>query len=182
MKVLTECTIGIILLTCACKVQDGGGSTVLFQSGECKFNPKFFDNFTIRTVNNTVNLEMVTKRSFDRGFNVHVDFSIKMSKADRYQRVFAHTMDACAVTMALKKNIFKAWFQSMLAHGNFIYHCPVPPDHYYLRNWKVDPKLVPQYLNAGSYRVTGHFFYGKLKSKYEDPVLDIIVYTLLKVK
>ncbi|EDW19678.2 uncharacterized protein Dmoj_GI11392 [Drosophila mojavensis] len=68
-------------------------SSVFFQSGECKFNPKFFDNFTISTFNNTVNLEMVTKRSFDRGFNVHADFSIKMGTTNRYQRVFAHTMD-----------------------------------------------------------------------------------------
>ncbi|XP_030571419.1 uncharacterized protein LOC115770322 [Drosophila novamexicana] len=119
-------------------------------------------------VNNTINLDMITKKTFDRGYNVHVDFAIRLSRTKQYQRVFAHTMDTCGVVSTIKRNIFKAWFQSMWDRSNFVHSCPVTKGHYFLHNWKVDPQLVPQYLSAGDYRITCHFFYGKLKSKQEE--------------
>ncbi|KAH8370700.1 hypothetical protein KR093_004721, partial [Drosophila rubida] len=155
-------------------------SSVLMQSGDCKYSPKFFDNFTLSITNNTLNLDMITKKRFTRGFKVHVDFSISLGATKHYQSVFTHIMDTCGVVSAVKNNIFKAWFQSMLEHGNFMYNCPVIEGHYFLHNWKLAPQLIPQYLYAGDYRVTGHFFFGKFKTKTEQFVLDLTVFALLK--
>lgn len=156
-------------------------SSVTIHSGGCKYNPKYFDNFTMSIVNNTINLDMITKKTFDRGYNVHVDFAIRLSRTKQYQRVFAHTMDTCGVVSTIKRNIFKAWFQSMWDRSNFVHSCPVTKGHYFLHNWKVDPQLVPQYLSAGDYRITCHFFYGKLKSKQEEFVIDLTTYAILKM-
>lgn len=133
-------------------------------------------------VNNSLSLDMTTKKLFTRGFKVHVDFSISLGSTRNYQSVFTHVMDTCGVVSAVKSNIFKAWFKTMLQHGNFMYNCPVPAGHYFLRDWKLDGSLVPQYLYTGNYRVTGHFFYGKFKTSQEDFVLDMSVFALLKAK
>lgn len=154
-------------------------SSVLFEAGDCKFSSKYFDNFDISVKNNTFNLDMLIKRPFPRGFKVHLDFSLSLGKKKNYQSVFSHIIDTCGVVSAVKSNIFKTWFRSMVEHGNFIYNCPVPEGHYYLNNWKLDPQLVPQYLYAGDYRVTCHFYFGKLKSKTEDFVLDMIIFAKL---
>ncbi|XP_043071278.1 uncharacterized protein LOC6556891 [Drosophila grimshawi] len=157
MEMFTYSVYGfqILLLLWVRKLSDVESSRLVIHSGKYKHNPNYFHNFTLNIINNTVNLDMATKKPFGHGFNVHVDFAINLVKTNNYQRVFAHTMDTCSVVSTVKKNIFKAWFQSMLDHGNFLYKCPVAEGHYYLRNWKLDPNLVPQYLHAGNYRVTG---------------------------
>lgn len=157
-------------------------SSIQFQSGQSKYSPKYFDNFSMSIVNNSLNLEMTTKKLLTRGFKVHVDFCLSLGNTKNYQSVFTHVMDTCGVVSAVKSNIFKTWFKTMLKHGNFMYNCPVPPGHYFLRNWKLDASLVPQYLYTGDYRVTGHFFYGKFKTSQEDFVLDMTVFALLKAK
>ncbi|KAH8260980.1 hypothetical protein KR044_001347 [Drosophila immigrans] len=155
-------------------------SSVLIQSGESKFSPKYFDNFTIDIINNTLNLDMITTKPFTRGFKVLVDFSISLGKTKHYQSVFSHIIDTCGVVASVKSSIFQSWFKTMVEHGNFMYNCPVVVGHYFLRNWKLDTQLVPHYLYAGDYRVKGHFFFGKLKTKQEDFVLDLIVFAVLK--
>ncbi|KAH8261329.1 hypothetical protein KR044_007178, partial [Drosophila immigrans] len=154
-------------------------SSVLMQSGDCKYSTKFFDNFTISIINNTLNLDMIMKKRITRGFKVHVDFSISLGKTKHYQSVFTQIMDICGVVSAVKNNIFKAWFESMLEHGNFMYNCPVEEGHYFLHNWKLEPQLIPQYLYAGDYRVKTHFFFGKLKTRNEHFVLDMTIFALL---
>ncbi|XP_064545040.1 uncharacterized protein LOC135433039 [Drosophila montana] len=145
-----------------------------------KYNPNYFENFTMNIINNTLNLDMMIKKPLTRGFKSHVDFSISLGKAKHYQRVFAHVLDTCGIVSALQNNIFKTWFKSMLNHGNFMLNCPVPEGHYFLRNWKLDSQLVPQYLYAGDYRVSSHFFFGKLKTKQEEFVLDMTIFAILK--
>ncbi|XP_062136659.1 uncharacterized protein LOC133845976 [Drosophila sulfurigaster albostrigata] len=170
----------IAALLCISNLALTEASSLLIQSGESKFSPKYFQNFTIDIINNTLNLEMTTIKPFTRGFKVHLDFSISLGKTKHYQSVFSHIIDTCGVVSAVKNNIFKSWFQSMLEHGNFMYNCPVVVGQYFLRNWKLDGELVPHYLYAGDYRVKGHFFFGKLKSKHEDFVLDLTIFALLK--
>ncbi|XP_034475903.1 uncharacterized protein LOC117782916 [Drosophila innubila] len=165
---------------CVYKLSVTEASSLLFQSGESKYNTKYFDNFTIEIINNTLNLDFVIIKPLTRGFKVHLDFSISLGKTKHYQSVFSHIVDNCGVVAAVKSNIFKTWFQSMLDHGNFMYNCPVIEGHYFLHNWKLDSQLVPQYLYAGDYRITGHFFFGKLKTKREEFVLDLTVFALLK--
>ncbi|KAH8406086.1 hypothetical protein KR215_004844, partial [Drosophila sulfurigaster] len=155
-------------------------SSFVMQSGECKYSPKFFDNFTITITNNTLNLDMITKKRLTRGFKVQLDFSISLGKSKKYQSVFTHIMDTCKAVAAVKNNIFKSWFLSMLKHGNFMYNCPVVEGHYFVRNWQLESQLIPQYLHGGNYRVTGHFFFGKFKTKSEQFVLDMIVFAFLK--
>ncbi|KAH8406085.1 hypothetical protein KR215_004843, partial [Drosophila sulfurigaster] len=155
-------------------------SSVVIQSGDCKYSPKFFDNFTMTIINNTLNLDMITKKRITRNFRVHVDFSLSLGKSKHYQSVFTRIMDPCGVVSAVKNNIFKSWFQSMQEHGNFMYNCPVVEGHYFLHNWQLESQLIPQYLHGGNYRVTGHFFFGKFKTKSEQFVLDMIVFGLLK--
>ncbi|KAL7734578.1 hypothetical protein ACLKA6_010887 [Drosophila palustris] len=123
---------------------------------------------------------MVTIKPFTRGFKVNLDVSISLGKTKNYRNVFSHVVDTCGIVTAVKSNIFKSWFQSMVDHGNFKYTCPVAEGHYFLHNWKLDSQLIPHYLYAGDYRVTGHFFFGKLKSKQEEFVLDLTVLALLK--
>lgn len=125
---------------------------------------------------------MLTKRPISQGYKVRLDFSISLGKTKNYQSVFSHIIDLCGVVSSIKSNIFKTWFNSMVQYGNFMYNCPVPEGHFYLKNWKLDSKLVPQYLYAGDYRVTSHFFFGKLKTKTEDFVLDMIVFAKLYIK
>lgn len=155
-------------------------SSVLIQNGQYKYSPNYFENFTLSIINNTINLDMIMKKPLNRGFKSLVDFSISLGKAKHYQRVFAHVLDTCGIVSALQNNIFKTWFKSMLNHGNFMLNCPVPEGHYFLRNWKLDSQLVPQYLYAGDYRVSTHFFFGKLKTKQEEFVLDMTIFAILK--
>ncbi|XP_068148990.1 uncharacterized protein [Drosophila tropicalis] len=155
-------------------------NNVLFQTGECNFSRKYFNNFTLTIKNNTVSMDMITIRPFTRGFRALIDFQISLGNSKNYQRVFAHILDVCSIVSSVRSNIFKSWFESMLQHGNFMYNCPVTGGHYFLHNWKLDSRLVPHYMYAGDYRVKAHFFYGKHKTKQEDFVLDIIFYAQLK--
>ncbi|KAH8419566.1 hypothetical protein KR222_006572, partial [Zaprionus bogoriensis] len=155
-------------------------SSVVFQTGESKYSRKYYDNFSMSIINNTLNLDMIIKEPLAQGFKVRLDFSISLGRAKNYQSVFSHIIDLCGVVSAVKSNIFKTWYKSMLDHGNFMNNCPVSEGHYFLHNWKLDPQLVPQYLFAGDYRVSSYFFFGKLKSKQEEFVLDMIVFALLK--
>lgn len=153
-------------------------SSISLESGECKYSPKYFENFTMSIINNSLNLDMITRRPLSRGFKVHVDFSVSLGKTKNYQSVFNHIMDTCGVVAAVKNNIFKTWFNSMLKHGNFMSNCPVHVGHYFLHDWKVDSSMFPRYLYAGDYRITGHFFYGKYKTNQEDFVLDMTVFCI----
>ncbi|XP_062127362.1 uncharacterized protein LOC133839801 [Drosophila sulfurigaster albostrigata] len=157
--------IGVVLIIACCNVPVAKASSFVMQSGECKYNPKFFDNFTIAITNNTLNLDMITKRRLTRGFKVQFDFALSLGKSKNYQSVFTHTMDTCEAVAAVKSNIFKAWFQSMQEHGNFMYNCPVEEGRYFVHNWQIESQLVPQFLHRGNYRVTGHFFFGNLKPR-----------------
>lgn len=49
-----------------------------------------------------------------------------------------------------------------------------------MNDWKLDPQLVAHYLYADDYSVTYNSYFGKLKSKTEDFVLDIIISTKTK--
>ncbi|XP_023168130.1 uncharacterized protein LOC111597563 [Drosophila hydei] len=172
--------ISILLLLFFDRLSVGKASSVIIQAGELKYNHKYFENFNMSIINNTVNLDMIIRKPLTRGFKSHIDFSISLGKSKHYQSVFAHIIDVCGVVTAIKSNIFKSWFQSMLENGNFMYNCPVPEGHYFLRNWKLDSSLVPQYLYAGDYRISCHLFFGKLKTKHEDFVVDLIFFALLK--
>ncbi|KAH8335090.1 hypothetical protein KR074_006353, partial [Drosophila pseudoananassae] len=151
-----------------------------FQTGQSRFSRKHFDNFTLDIINNTLYMDMVTTRTIHRGFKVLLDFQMRFEKGTSYQRLFAHILDPCAVVSSVRTNIFKSWFDSMLRNGNFMYNCPVPKGHYFLQGWKMDSTQVPHYMLPGNYCVSAHFFYGKLKTKQEDFVLDLNVYAALK--
>lgn len=125
-------------------------------------------------------MDMINAKAIHRGLKVLIDVQISLDMGKSYQRLFAHILDTCAVVSSVKTNLFKSWFDSMLKHGNFMYNCPVPEGHYFLRDWKLDSHLIPHYMLPGDYLVTAHFFYGKLKSKQEDFVLDLDVYALLR--
>ncbi|XP_030385962.1 uncharacterized protein LOC115632845 [Scaptodrosophila lebanonensis] len=155
-------------------------SSVSFLTGESTYNKKFFDNFTLSIVNNTLCLDLDIIKPLSRGFRAHIEFQLSLGRSKKYQRVFAHVLDVCEVVTTIKNNIFKSWFQSMLQHGNFMYNCPVAKGHYFLHNWRLESRLVPTYLYAGDYRVKAHFFYGKHRSKLEDFIVDLIVYAQLK--
>ncbi|XP_023036567.1 uncharacterized protein LOC111519522 [Drosophila willistoni] len=157
-----------------------GAKSLIIQTGECNFSRKYYENFTLSIVNNSVSMDMITIRKLQRGIKVFIDFEISLGNSKNYQRVFAHIIDVCGIVSSVRNNIFKSWFESMLQHGNFMYNCPVTEGHYFLHDWKLDSRLVPHYLNVGDYRIKSHFFYGKQKSKHEDFVLDIIVYAQLK--
>ncbi|KAH8270220.1 hypothetical protein KR018_005985, partial [Drosophila ironensis] len=148
--------------------------------GKCQFSPRHFRNFTLDIINNTLYMDMITARTIPRGLKVLLDVQISLDKGTRFQRLFAHILDTCAVVSSVKTNIFKSWFDSMLKHGNFMYNCPVPPGHYFLENWKMDSPLIPRYMLPGNYCIAAHFFYGKHKSKQEDSMLDLNVFALLK--
>ncbi|XP_034122885.1 uncharacterized protein LOC117580438 [Drosophila guanche] len=154
-------------------------SSFIFQTGKCRFNEKYFDNFTMTIVNNTLDLDMVTPRTIPRGLKVLIDVQISLDMGKSYQRLFAHILDTCNVVSSVKTSIFKSWFESMRKHGNFMANCPVPEGQYFLRNWKLDSQLVPNYLMPGDYRVLVHFFYGKQKTNHEEFALDMDIYAMV---
>ncbi|XP_026848193.1 uncharacterized protein LOC6603415 [Drosophila persimilis] len=149
-------------------------------TGNCSFNEKYFDNFTLAIVNNTMELDMVTPRTIPRGLKALIDVQISLDKGKSYQRLFAHVLDTCSIVSSVRTSMFKSWFESMRDHGNFMTNCPVPPGHYFLRNWRLDSQLVPHYLMPGDYRVLAHFFFGKQKTKHEDVALDMDIYALVR--
>ncbi|XP_022219702.2 uncharacterized protein LOC111072272 [Drosophila obscura] len=149
-------------------------------TGKCRFNEKYFDNFTLEIVNNTMELDMVTPRTIHRGLKVLIDVQISLDKEKSYQRLFAHILDTCSIVSSVRTSMFKSWFDSMRKHGNFMTNCPVPAGHYFLRNWKLESNLVPHYLMPGDYRVLVHFFYGKQKTSHEEFVLDMDIYAMIR--
>lgn len=153
---------------------------MIIQAGESKYSHNYFENFNMSIINNTLNLDMMIRKPLTHGLKMRVDFSISLGKSKHYQSVFANIVDVCGVVSAIHNNIFKTWFQSMLEHGNFMYNCPVTEGHYFLRNWRMEAHMVPQYLYAGDYRVNCHMFFGKLKTKHEDFVVEMKIFALLK--
>ncbi|EDW19668.2 uncharacterized protein Dmoj_GI13911 [Drosophila mojavensis] len=168
-----------------CPIKSGyyylhGWKIVIIQAGESKYSHNYFENFNMSIINNTLNLDMMIRKPLTHGLKMRVDFSISLGKSKHYQSVFANIVDVCGVVSAIHNNIFKTWFQSMLEHGNFMYNCPVTEGHYFLRNWRMEAHMVPQYLYAGDYRVNCHMFFGKLKTKHEDFVVEMKIFALLK--
>ncbi|KAH8380602.1 hypothetical protein KR009_011614 [Drosophila setifemur] len=149
-------------------------------TGKCRFSRKHFENFALDITNNTLFMDMVTAKTITRGLKVLLDVQISLDTGKSYQRLFAHILDTCGIVSSVKSNLFKSWFESMLKQRNFMQNCPVPPGHYFLHDWKMDSPLIPIYMMPGNYCVSGHFFYGKHKSKQEDFMLDIDVFAILK--
>ncbi|KRF97711.1 uncharacterized protein Dwil_GK27254 [Drosophila willistoni] len=143
-------------------------SSMIIMSGEATFNPKYIENFTIYVRNHNLYVDSYNIRTLRPGFQTHMEFAARPSNASRYHTVFKFTINFCNALSATTLNIFKRWYLSMMKMGNFMLECPVKPMHYYIHGWSVDKVDKPSILPPGFYRVTIHFFYGKLNSKTED--------------
>ncbi|KAI8123534.1 hypothetical protein CVS40_6002, partial [Lucilia cuprina] len=144
-----------------------------FRSVESSSSSHFFSNFTSHIINNSLHLDMNTIRIIETGYKAHVDFQIRLKGSKQYQTLFVYTLDVCNMVITIKNSIFKRWFRSFLKYGNFMQNCPVYSGHYYLNGWKLDSDMVPAYLYAGDYRVKGHAYFGKYKSKGEEFVMSM---------
>lgn len=118
--------------------------------------------------NNTLNLDMLIKKPFLE----YTSISLWVRERKGITKVFFfwHIINTCRVASAVKSNIFKTWFVSIVKHGMYLQ----------MNDWKLDPQLVPHYLYADDLSVTYHSYFGKLKSKTEDFVLDITISTKTK--
>ncbi|XP_043071277.1 uncharacterized protein LOC122322571 [Drosophila grimshawi] len=152
---------------------------VEFKNASSTFNPKYFKNFTIYVINQTLNLDMDVKLPIQRGFKVHVDYQLRVANAKNFQTLFSHNIDLCATVSNVKEGLLKSWFKSMTKHGNFMHNCPVEVGHYYLHNWKMGTTMTHQFLYPGEYRGRADFFYGKYKTKTEERTLSFILEAVL---
>lgn len=116
---------------------------------------------------------MMILKALPTGFKANVEFQFRLSNAKRHQTLLTYRLDVCNMDVSFKETIFKKWFQSLLEYGNFMPHCPVSPDHYYLNGWKMEPSLVPLYLYPGDYRFTVYGFMGRYKTKTEDFIIEL---------
>ncbi|EDW70278.2 uncharacterized protein Dvir_GJ11645 [Drosophila virilis] len=75
----------------------------------------------------------------------------------------------------LKSNIFKKWFSTFYAYGNFEKHCPVQPNYYYMKDFKIHEFEIPSFLFPGIYRLTFNMIQGQGKNKSMEFVIGCIV-------
>ncbi|XP_037956536.1 uncharacterized protein LOC119686131 [Teleopsis dalmanni] len=149
-----------------------GTRTVEFRSGCSNFSAKYFSNFTLKTVNNTISLDMYIIQPLKSGFKSYFEFQVRLSNSKNYQKLFNYQVDVCNMVASLKESLFKKWFASLRRYGNFVRNCPVPEGHYYINNWSWDSNLIPSFLHSGEYRIKGYGYYGTYKSKNEVMVVD----------
>lgn len=90
------------------------------------------------------------------GFRLNMDFFIRKSESDSFSNFYQYSMDVCRILAMRKNNIFKKWFSKFYQYGNFQRFCPVPPNNYYIKDFKVIELDVPTFLFTGYYRLNLH--------------------------
>ncbi|XP_068148987.1 uncharacterized protein [Drosophila tropicalis] len=168
--------ICLLLILCHCTLAE---RKVTFLSTNVVFNPKYFKNYTLFIINNTMNMDMYLNRQIQRGFKAHIDYQLRLANAKNFQTVFSHNTDVCAIVTSVRDSLFKSWFLDMSKHGNFMYSCPVEIGHYYMRNWRMGGSMTHRFLMPGEYRGKAFFFYGKYKAKSYDECLVMTIDAIL---
>ncbi|XP_061401958.1 uncharacterized protein LOC133337767 [Musca vetustissima] len=152
-----------------------GSPKLTFRGGSCRFSPNYFSNFTFSTANSSINADMQLIKPLRQGLKANLEIQLRLTNSKMHQKLFSYILNICDLVVSFRSTIFKKWFESLLAYGNFMPNCPVAAGRYYVKGWKPDSKLIPSYLYPGDYRLKGYVFYGRYQGKKEDFVVDIEV-------
>lgn len=125
------------------------------------YNRDVFTNFSVQVQNGQIMLDMKLKKALTFGLKGHLGVEFRMSKATKYQKLCNTDLDYCALIGGNQSTLARRWVLSMVKASNFATSCPIQPDDYYLRGWKVEGNLIPSFLRFGNYRLEGSFYYGK---------------------
>ncbi|XP_069967480.1 uncharacterized protein [Bactrocera oleae] len=144
-----------------------------FKSAHSRFNMRYFANFTVNIINDTVYNDCQLIERLDPGVRCHLEFQLRIANSKVYQSLIDFDIDVCGTIIALKDHLLKSWYRSLLKFGNFMENCPFHPDHYYLKGWKLEPALFPKYLYPGDYKIIAYIYNGQYKKKNMDFVLEL---------
>lgn len=98
-------------------------------------------------------LDMYLTSPLHVGMRINMTFLVRKHKTITYRRFYQYSLDVCSMLGSQKNNIFKRWFSKFFTFGNFKTQCPVPPGHYYVRNFNINQLEIPSFLFSGFYRI-----------------------------
>ncbi|KAH8261327.1 hypothetical protein KR044_007176, partial [Drosophila immigrans] len=143
-------------------------------------NPAYVRNFSLTLKNSEMNIELDIIKPLVSGIIVHLDFQTRKDNSKTYQRLYQYSFDLCSMMGNHKNNMFKRWFLSFFAFGNFKAYCPITPDHYYLRKYDVNNLVIPTFLFTGTYRVAFNILQQKKPAKVKELILSCNVDVKIK--
>lgn len=152
---------------------------MVFQTGDCTFNRDVFANFSVQVQNGHIMLDMNLIKVLSFGLKGRVTVEFRMSKTKNYQKLYHTDHDYCALLKGTQNTLARRWFLSVLKTSNFVTSCPIQPNKYYIRGWKVDGNLIPSFLSFGNYRFEGILYFGKYKKNTINPLLRCITEAIL---
>lgn len=137
-----------------------------------EYNPSYFKNISLNLLRSGMNLEMNLTSPLHVGMRMNMTFLVRRHKTAFYRRFYQYNLDVCTMVGSRKNNIFKRWFFKFFTFGNFQTQCPVPPGHYYIRNFNVNQLEIPSFLYSGFYRILFKITQSKENGRRIDFVLE----------
>lgn len=74
-----------------------------------------------------------------------------------------------------EEQYFQKVISTFYAYGNFKKHCPVQPNYYYMKDFKIHEFQIPSFLFPGIYRLTFNMIQGQGKNKSMEFVIGCMV-------
>lgn len=144
------------------------------------FNPIYLRNLSVRLYGNKLDVDVDLVRAIQSGVRLQMDFSTRRLQSTSFTHFYQYSLDICSMLSTGKNNIFKRWFSTFFAYGNFQRSCPVPPKYYYMRNYKIYELDLPPFLTAGIFRLELKMIQSNGKSKTKDFVFHCEVEVEIK--
>ncbi|KAH8261328.1 hypothetical protein KR044_007177 [Drosophila immigrans] len=148
---------------------------------ECdNYNTSYIRNLSVCLRNTQLNANFDLLTPLVLGLRVNLEFYNKKENMKPYYNFYKYSFDVCTLMSKLRNNLFKRWFSTFLSYGNFKRDCPVPPNHYYLKNYNVNDLNVPTFLFPGFYRLSFSIVQNKNEGRGNDFIISCSVEIKLK--
>ncbi|KAH8370703.1 hypothetical protein KR093_004720, partial [Drosophila rubida] len=148
---------------------------------ECdNYNVTYLRNLSVSLKDSQLNVNFNLISSLVAGLRVNMDFYSRKENINIYHIFYSYSFDACTLMSTMRSNLFKRWFASFFAYGNFKPDCPVPPSHYYIKNYNIKNLDIPTFLFPGYYRFVFNIIQNRKKEKRSDSIISCSVEIKMK--
>ncbi|KAH8406291.1 hypothetical protein KR215_010566 [Drosophila sulfurigaster] len=148
---------------------------------ECdKYNSSYIRNLSVSLTNAQMNVDFNLIRPLVPEVRANMDFYNRKEISKAYQKFYKYSFDACSIMRNLRSSLFKRWFSTLFTHGNFRPDCPVPPNHYYVKNYNIKDLHIPSFLIPGFYRFAFNIFQLKNEGKHNDFLISCSIEIKMK--
>ncbi|XP_043865891.1 uncharacterized protein LOC122757546 [Drosophila mojavensis] len=146
---------------------------IVVKSPVCdKYNRNYLRNISMDYHDTKLNADIDLIKQLQSGLRLSMDFSTRRIRSSSFTHFYEYSLDLCNMLSTQKNNIFKRWFSTFYNYGNFKRACPVPPNYYYLKNYRISELEVPPFLFAGLFRLEFQMIQSTAQSKKKDHIFS----------